>query len=72
MFAIDWTCRTIRHKHAYFEKRCQDTKRNYRKEIKGLFKQNPYSKNKEIIQILNTNFNLIMDENVQRQSCGLY
>ena len=68
----DGTCRTIRHETACFKKRCQDTKRNYREEVKKVLKQNPSSKNKEILQIVNTNFNLIMDENGQRQPCGLF
>ena len=51
----DGTCRTIRHETACFKKRCQDTKRNYREEVKKVLKQNPSSKNKEIPQIVNTN-----------------
>ena len=51
----DGTCRTIRHETACFKKRCQDTKRNYREEVKKVLKQNPSSKNKEILQIVNTN-----------------
>ena len=43
-----------------------------RNDVKKILKQNPSSKNKEIIQIVNTNFNLIMDENGQRQPCGLF
>ena len=37
----DGTCRTIRHEHACFMKRCQDTKWNYREEIEKVIKQNP-------------------------------
>ena len=54
-----------------FKKRCQNTKRNYREEIKKVLKQKPSSKNKEIIQIITANFNLMMDENGQREPCGL-
>ena len=68
----DGTCRQTRHTENCYKKRCQDTKRNYREEIKKVLQQNPSSKRNDIIQIVNTNFNLIMDEQGQRQPIGLF
>ena len=39
---------------------------------KKVLQQNPSSKRNDIIQIVNTNFNLIMDEQGQRQPIGLF
>ena len=63
----DGTCRTIRHEAACFKRKCQDTKRNYREEIKKVLKQNPHADGRDIIRIAKGNLNLIRLE--QEQIC---
>ena len=64
---IDGVCRFVKHTDNCMFDKPQMLKRNYRIHLKEVVKQNPCSKSGEIIKISNSNFQLNVDENGQRQ-----